>query len=108
MLNKYKLGDLAKDLDLQTKDIVNILKDKTGNERASGAILELEELDIIFQTVLDTYKPKPEALLAYFAAANEPRAKEPEKPKEPEKKPEKPAEAKPADAPAAAAETPAA
>ena len=92
MLNKYKLGDLAKDLDLQTKDIVSILKDKTGNERASGAILELEELDIIFQTVLDTYKPKPEALLAYFAAANEPRAKEPEKPAEPENKPEKPAD----------------
>ncbi|MBQ6553402.1 MAG: translation initiation factor IF-2 [Clostridia bacterium] len=92
MLNKYKLGDLAKDLDMQAKDISAILKDKLNAERASGAILELDELDIIFQTVLDTRKPKPEALLAYFAAANEPRAKEPEKPAEPEKKPEKPAE----------------
>ena len=92
MLNKYKLGDLAKDLDMQATDISAILKDKLNAERASGAILELDELDIIFQTVLDTRKPKPEALLAYFAAANEPRAKEPEKPAEPEKKPEKPAE----------------
>ena len=91
MLNKYKLGDLAKDLDMQAKDVSAILKDKLNAERASGAILELEELDVIFQTVLDGFKPKPEALLAYFAAANEPRAKEPEKPAEPEKKPEKPA-----------------
>ena len=92
MLNKYKLGDLAKDLDMQAKDVSAILKDKLNAERASGAILELDELDIIFQTVLDGFKPKPEALLAYFAAANEPRAKEPEKPAEPEPKPEKPAE----------------
>ena len=92
MLNKYKLGDLAKDLDMQAKDISAILKDKLNAERASGAILELGELDVIFQTVLDTFKPKPEALLAYFAAANEPRAKEPEKPAEPEPKPEKPSD----------------
>ncbi|MBQ9557069.1 MAG: translation initiation factor IF-2 N-terminal domain-containing protein, partial [Clostridia bacterium] len=92
MLNKYKLGDLAKDLNMQAKDVSAILKDKLDVERASGAILELGELDVIFQTVLDSFKPKPEALLAYFAAANEPRAKEPEKPAEPEKKPEKPAE----------------
>ena len=95
MLNKYKLGDLAKDLNIQAKDITSILKDKCGAEKNTSAMLELEELDIIFQTVLDTRKPSQESLFAYFAAANNPKKAKEEPAPEPEQKPEAKAESAP-------------
>jgi len=92
MILKYKVNDLAKDLNMSAKDISAILKDKFDAQKTTGATLELDELDVIFGSLLESTKPAPEAIIAYFAAASE------------RKKEEESAPAPEASAPEAAAE----
>lgn len=101
MILKYKVNDLAKDLNMQAKDISSILKEfDASSAKSSSAVLELNELDAIFSTLLERNKPSPEALVAYFDAANNPKYKEvpveepqPEPLPAKEEKQEKPAKA---------------
>ncbi len=49
--NVIKIGALAKDLQLKTKDITNLLKDRTGVTKASSASLTEEEADVLIDAV---------------------------------------------------------
>ena len=48
---KYRINTLAKDLDLKSKDIVDILSDKGIEGKAHMAVLEPDEFDIVMNTL---------------------------------------------------------
>ncbi len=122
MVIKYRVHEVAKDFDRDTKDIVALLGNYYEEPKKSMTALEEDELNTIFEVI--TQGNQVENFDAYFAMQNEkpaPKKEAPKKeaPKAEEKKPEpkkqeKPAEkpvqkpaAKPADKPAKKAEKPA-
>ncbi len=48
MIIKYKLGDVAKDLDVQSKQVTDLLNDKFGEVKKNTTPLQEEELDYLF------------------------------------------------------------
>ena len=48
MTNKYKISDLAKDFKVASKDIINIIAEKTGAAKKSGGVLDETEISIVF------------------------------------------------------------
>ena len=67
---KYQLSDLAKDLNMQTKDIINMIKEQFNTVRKPSAILTEKELNFIFEKVtLDNSVPNFDK---YFASKNAP------------------------------------
>ncbi len=115
MTIKCKLSDIAKDLNLTSKEIADFLGDAIGGEaRKAGTILTEQELDVIFEHY--TSERQVADFDAYFAtrsqqpaAGKKPAQKAAVKPAEkPAEKPAAPAAEKPAEKPAApAAEKPA-
>lgn len=89
MMIKYRVHEVAKDLNLQNKDVIDTLQEYTGETKKHMTALTENELDLVFETF--TQKNKAENLDAYFAQAgeNEP-VMEPEKP-DVKIEPEKPA-----------------
>ena len=77
MVLKYKVGELAKDLNISAKDIAAMLKEH-GFEKSKthGTTLELRELDIIFYEMLVKNAPDEAQMESYFAEASVPRVKE--------------------------------
>ena len=63
---KYKLTDLAKDLALESKEIIEALDSLTGTQKKSGAVLETEEVDILLNHF--TIKNSLPSFDAYFGA----------------------------------------
>ena len=45
MIIKYKLGDLAKDMALQNKDVITVLEPLEGQARKHTTVLSEDELD---------------------------------------------------------------
>ena len=88
MNNKYKLGDVAKDLNVPTKELVDLLS-SADNEKKRTTALSAEELNTVFETY--TKKNSVENFDAYFASAKQ--MEEPKKAEQPEKKVEKKVEA---------------
>ncbi len=77
MLIKYKIHEVSKDFNINSKDIIALLKDKLGVEKKSQTSLEETELDLIFDYL--TQKNEVKNFDEYFAAgaqAREERAKE--------------------------------
>ena len=77
MLIKYKIHEVSKDLNVNSKDIIALLKDKMGVDKKSQTSLEDTELDLIFDYV--TQQNEVKNFDEYFAAgerAREERAKE--------------------------------
>ncbi len=77
MLIKYKIHELSKDFEVNSKDIITLLKDKLGVDKKSQTSLEDTELDLIFDYL--TQKNEVKNFDEYFAAgkgAQEERAKE--------------------------------
>ncbi len=67
---KYQLSDLAKDLNMQNKDIINMIKEQFNTVRKPSAILTEKELNFIFEKVtLDNSVPNFDK---YFASKNAP------------------------------------
>ncbi len=118
MLVKYKLSDLARDLNVTNKQIVDLLAADGSEPKKSAAILTEEELNRVFEHF--TTATQVENFNAYFASGVKeekkpepkpevkpaPKAEAKPEPKPAEKKPEAPkteapAEKKPAQAPAA-------
>ena len=67
---KYQLSDLAKDLNMQTKDIIDMIKEHFNTVRKPSAILTEKELNFIFEKVtLDNSVPNFDK---YFASKNDP------------------------------------
>ena len=89
---KYKLTDLAKDLALESKEIIEALDSLTGTQKKSGAVLETEEVDILLNHF--TIKNSLPSFDAYFSAFRKEEKKKEAAPKTeaPRKKVEKKAE----------------
>lgn len=67
---KYKLGDLAKDLNMESKDIADMIKEQFNTVRKPAAVLTEEELNFVFEKVTrDNSVPNFEK---YFASKNDP------------------------------------
>ena len=115
MVIKYRVHEVAKDFDRDTKDIVALLGNYYEEPKKSMTALEEDELNTIFEVI--TQGNQVENFDAYFAMQNEKPAPKKEAPKkeapkaeekkpEPKKAAEKSAE-KPAEEPAKKAEKPA-
>ena len=115
MVIKYRVHEVAKDFDRDTKDIVALLGNYYEEPKKSMTALEEDELNTIFEVI--TQGNQVENFDAYFAMQNEKPAPKKEAPKkeapkaeekkpEPKKQAEKPS-AKPAEKPAKKAEKPA-
>lgn len=53
-VQKYKVSNLAKDIDKKTKDIVEVLKDKGFDGKTSSSVLENFEINILLQHYIST------------------------------------------------------
>ena len=84
---KYRVGEVAKDLGLQNKDVLEILKQYGEDNKKAMTVLEPQELDLIFETYTQNHSVKD--FNAYFASASLPREENKPEAKQPEKKPEK-------------------
>ena len=72
MTNKYKVSDLAKDFKVSSKDIIDIVAEKTGAVKKSGASLDETEISLVFNTLLERGEVK--SFADYFATGAESRA----------------------------------
>ena len=84
---KYKVADVAKDLKLPVKDIVDTLSEKFPAKKAQTVLTE-QELNYVFEYY--TKEKEVTSFAPYFAMANQPK----EEPKNPEPKKEEAKEAK--------------
>ena len=96
MINKYRVHEVAKDFDVPSKTILDIVGKYFDGQKKSMTALEEAELDVIFESI--TKDNSVESFDAYFATANEPKKEE----KKPDEKKEAPKaeEKKGADQPA--------
>ena len=85
MINKYRVHEVAKDFDVPSKEILDIVSKHFDGQKKSMTALEEAELDVIFEIV--TQENSVENFDAYFASANEP--KKESKKEETEEKAEK-------------------
>ena len=94
MIIKYKLGDLAKDMNLPNKDVIMVLEPLEGQARKHTTVLSEDELDFFFNAI--TQQRQAKDLSAYFAndVLPEDKPKEEKKP-EPAKRPEPQSQKKP-------------
>ncbi len=84
---KYKLSEVAKDLNVSNKDVADVLKKRLNVIKKPATALSEEELNVVFEHF--TQANTVSSFDAYFASANESEsAKAEEAPKEPEKQKE--------------------
>ncbi len=65
MTNKVKVSDIARDFSLESKEIIAILSKHTGEAKKSGAALNEQEINILFEVL--TLKHKVKSFDDYFA-----------------------------------------
>ena len=73
MTNKYKISELAKDFNIKSKDLINIITEITGSEKKSGATLNEEEIGLVFGYL--TKENSVKDFNSYFAMGAETREK---------------------------------
>ena len=79
MMMKYRVHEVAKDLNIPNKDVIDTLEKYTGETKKHMTALDENELDLVFETF--TQKNSSENLDVYFAQANRNETVvEPEKP----------------------------
>ena len=71
MTNKYKISELAKDFGVSSKDIIDIVTEKTGAAKKSGAVLNETEISVVFSTLINANEVK--SFDEYFATGAESR-----------------------------------
>ena len=71
MTNKYKISELAKDFGVSSKDIIDIVTEKTGTAKKSGAVLNEAEISVVFSTLINANEVK--SFDEYFATGAESR-----------------------------------
>jgi len=69
MMIKYRVHEVAKDLNLQNKDVIDTLEQYTGETKKHMTALTEGELDVVFETF--TQKNSMENMDAYFAQATD-------------------------------------
>ncbi len=100
MVVKYKLSDLAKDFNIDSKEIIALLAKQYGDAKKTGSTLNEEELNYVFEQLTTIHSVK--TLDSYFAQGakrEEKRAEKEAKKKAQEKKAEAPKEEKKAETP---------
>ena len=90
MISKYRVHEVAKDFNVPSKEILDIVSKHFDGQKKSMTALEEAELDVIFEIV--TQENSVENFDDYFASANEPK-KETKKEETTEKETEKGTEA---------------
>ncbi len=73
MTNKYKISELAKDFNMKSKDLIDIVTLLTGSEKKSGGVLGEEEIGLVFSYL--TKKNSVKDFKEYFATGEESREK---------------------------------
>ena len=73
MTNKYKISDLAKDLNIKSKDLISLVTELTGTEKKSGATLSEDEIGLVFVKL--TADNQVKSFDEYFATGAESREK---------------------------------
>ena len=92
MINKYRVHEVAKDFDVSSKSVLELLGKHFEGQKKSMTALEEAELNVIFEVY--TQENSVESFDAYFATANEPKKEaQKEEPKAEEKAENKTAEA---------------
>ncbi len=92
MINKYRVHEVAKDFDVSSKSVLELLGKYFEGQKKSMTALEENELDVIFEVF--TKENSVESFDAYFATANEPKKEaKSEEPKEESKSEDKKSEA---------------
>lgn len=69
MMNKYRVHEVAKDLNVPNKDVIDTLEKYTGEVKKHMTALDESELDIVFDTF--TQKNSSENLDTFFAQGNQ-------------------------------------
>ena len=90
MTIKYRLSEVAKDLNISNKDAADVLKERLGVVKKPATVLTEEELNVIFEHF--TQKNSVSSFDKYFASRDaevQEDQPEPEKPESAETKPEK-------------------
>ena len=65
MMIKYRVHEVAKDLEIPNKDVIDVLKDYTGETKKHMTALTEDELDLVFESF--TQKNNMDSLDGYFA-----------------------------------------
>lgn len=86
LMIKYRVGEVAKDLGLQNKEVLDILSKHGGENKKAMTALESGELDIIFETYTQNNSVKN--FDDYFASATMPKEEPKPEVKKPARKPE--------------------
>ena len=50
MMIKYRVHEVAKDLEIPNKDVIDVLKDYTGETKKHMTALTEDELDLVFES----------------------------------------------------------
>ena len=101
LITKYKIQDVAKDFDIKSTEVIEVISKYYGVKKPRTAILDPNELDLVFEKFINDHAV--ESLDEYFEMTSSPAAAEPAK-AEKKKKEEAPAaeeekaEEKPAEA----------
>jgi len=69
MMNKYRVHEVAKDLNVPNKDVIDTLEKYTGEVKKHMTALDENELDLVFETF--TQKNSAENLDTFFAEGNQ-------------------------------------
>ena len=77
MMIKYRVREVAKDLNVPNKDVLDVLEKYTEGQKKYMTALTEPELDIVFESF--TQKHSSENLDEYFAQRDLKKSKEPEK-----------------------------
>ena len=77
MINKYRVHEVAKDFDMQSKKVIELLAKYFDDQKKHMTALEENELDVIFETF--TQENQVENFGAYFATAKQKEEKPQEK-----------------------------
>ena len=73
MTNKYKISELAKDFNMKSKEITDLLSSVTGEEKKSSATLDEKEIAFVFNKLTVDHSVK--SFDEYFATGEEARQK---------------------------------
>ena len=87
MTIKYKVNEVAKDLNQPVKDVLELLQKEFGETKKNTSVLTEQELNYIFDYY--TQKNQVDNFDAYFQSASQPEKQEKQEPKKAEKKPVK-------------------
>ena len=74
MMEKYKISAAAADLGLGSKEIIAVIKEYTGAEKKTGAVLTAEEVSVLFDALTQKYSVKN--FKEYFATGEAAREEE--------------------------------